>query len=264
MAAIIESDSLFGQFFTSGGPIVWFVLLPMSMYMLYLVIDLGFRLRRGRALPSGRATEIATLAGRFGLLGLAGRLAEAEDLIGRSVSWAIGKTRKKAFDPDLFRHFAADCLREQGLVLMRRAEGCHLIGTVSPMVGLFGTVFGMIKAFTVLGSAGGQPQPDQLAAAISVALVTTFWGLLVAIPALFMHGFFRTRIESLVSEAALETEALLERLLEIGRLGPLYSPVHDEPQKELEESPAGPGRRIEESREEVSEPAERVESGANE
>ena len=82
----------------------------------------------------------------------------------------------------------------------------------------------MIKAFTILGSAGGQPRPDQLAEAISIALVTTFWGLLVAIPALFMHGFFRTRIESLVSEAALETEALLERLLEIGRLGPKLYP----------------------------------------
>jgi len=215
----IDPDSLFSQFFISGGPIVWFSLLPMSVVMLYFGIDLLFRLRRKILLPSGCATEIATLAGRHGISGLSARLADSEDLISRSVVWAIGKTRKKGFEPTLFRQFASDCLRDQGMRLLRRAEGCHLIGTVAPLVGLFGTVFGMIKAFTVLGSAGGQPRPDQLAAAISVALVTTFWGLLVAIPALFLHGFFRTRIEGLVSEAALELEALLERLVEIGRLG---------------------------------------------
>ena len=59
----IHADSLFTQFFLSGGPIVWFVLLPMSLVMLYLGADLGFRLRRAKLLPPGRATEIATLAG---------------------------------------------------------------------------------------------------------------------------------------------------------------------------------------------------------
>ena len=221
-----DTDSLFSQFFLSGGPIVWFVLVPMSVIMLYLGIDLSFHLRRRRLLPPGRGTEIATLAGRHGVAGLLSRLGDSEDLIGRSIVWAIGKTRKKGFEPDLVRQFAADCLREQGLRLLRRADGFHLIGTVAPMVGLFGTVFGMIKAFTVLGSAGGQPRPDQLASAISVALVTTFWGLLVAIPALFMHGLFRIRIETTLSEAALETEALLERLLEIGRLGTIGTMIH--------------------------------------
>lgn len=257
----IDPDTLFNQFFVSGGPIVWFVLLPMSIVMLYSGCDLGFRLRRKKLLPPGRATEIATLAGRHGLSGLTSRLEDSEDLISRSVAWAIGKTRKKGFDPDLFRQFTSDCLREQGMRLLRRAEGCHLIGTVAPMVGLFGTVFGMIKAFTVLGSAGGQPRPDQLAEAISVALVTTFWGLLVAIPALFMHGFFRSRIESLVSEAALEAEALLERLLEIRRMGSMLYPACEDaagiPMNSHEIHP-----RITE-RGSLSEP-ESVESGANE
>jgi biopolymer transport protein ExbB len=191
----------------------------MSVGMLYLGIDLGFRLRRGRVLPLGRSREIATLASRYGLGGLAGRLSDREDLISRAVVRAVGKNRRRGLDRDLLLQSASDCLREQGLDLLRRAERCHLIGTVAPMVGLFGTVYGMIEAFTVLALAGGQPRPDQLAAAIAVALVTTFWGLLIAIPSLFLHGFFRTRIEVLISEAASETEALLDRLLEISRAG---------------------------------------------
>lgn len=260
----IDPESLFNQFFLSGGPIVWFVLLPMSVVLLSLGTDLGFRLRRRRVLPAGRAREIVNLAGRYGLGGLAGRLADREDLVSRSVAWAIGKSRRKGFNRELLVQSALDCLRDQGLHLLRRAEGCHLIGTVAPMVGLFGTVYGMIKAFTVLGSAGGQPRPDQLAEAISVALVTTFWGLLVAIPALFLHGFFRTRIEALVSEAALETEALLERLAEIGRLSPPSSSLQEHEVSEEPDHPMRPRIAERDSHpDSETEPLE-LESGSNE
>ena len=80
------------------------------------------------------------------------------------------------------------------------------------MVGLFGTVFGMIKLFNAIVQAGGQPQPAHLAGGISVALVTTFWGLFIAIPALTVHGIFRNRIEALVSEAATEAENIMPQI----------------------------------------------------
>lgn len=213
---MMDAASLFDRFFIAGGPIVWFVLLPMSVAMLALGLDMGIRVRRKVLLPAGRAGEIAGLARQYGLGGLPVRLKNHSDFLSRAMVRALVKCRRKGMDIELVREAAADSLREEGLGLLRRAEGCHLIGTVAPMVGLFGTVFGMIQAFTLLGSSGGQPQPDQLAEAISVALVTTFWGLLAAIPALFLHGLFRTRIESFVSEAAAETEALLERLAEMG------------------------------------------------
>ena len=77
------------------------------------------------------------------------------------------------------------------------------------MVGLFGTVVGMIQLFGAIVTAGGQPQPVQLAGGISVALVTTFWGLLIAIPALAVYGIFRNHIEAIVNEAASEGEDAL-------------------------------------------------------
>jgi biopolymer transport protein ExbB/TolQ len=115
----------------------------------------------------------------------------------------------------LLRQMAEESVQEQCFALMRKAEWCGLIGNVAPMVGLFGTVYGMIQAFNILGISSGQPAPGQLAGSISVALVTTFWGLLVAIPALFLAGFFRTRVEGFASEAAVEVEALLERILDV-------------------------------------------------
>ena len=95
---------------------------------------------------------------------------------------------------------------------MRKIEWLSLIGNVSPMVGLFGTVFGMIKLFDTIVVAGGQPQPAQLAGGISVALVTTFWGLSIAIPALAIYGVFRNRIETLVSDAVIEAENIMPKI----------------------------------------------------
>ena len=88
----------------------------------------------------------------------------------------------------------------------------YLIGNVSPMVGLFGTVFGMIKLFNTIVTAGGQPQPAQLADGISIALVTTLWGLFIAIPALAIHGVFRNRIETLASDAVTEAENIMPEI----------------------------------------------------
>jgi biopolymer transport protein ExbB len=81
------------------------------------------------------------------------------------------------------------------------------------MVGLFGTVFGMIRVFNGIVAAGGQSQPAQLAGGISVALVTTFWGLVIAIPALGIHGIFRNRIEILLSESTAEAEDVLPEII---------------------------------------------------
>ena len=101
------------------------------------------------------------------------------------------------------------------------------------MVGLFGTVFGMIKAFNILGIAAGQPRPDQLAAAISIALITTFWGLLVAIPALVMHGIFRARLEEIADEAAVELENLFRQITLIPASPRPFSAETFQPSKNL-------------------------------
>ena len=87
------------------------------------------------------------------------------------------------------------------------------------MVGLFGTVFGMIKLFNSIVVAGGQPQPSHMADGISVALVTTLWGLFIAIPSLAFFGIFKNRLEALTNEAVSESEAVVgairERYLQV-------------------------------------------------
>ena len=93
--------------------------------------------------------------------------------------------------------------------MLRKIEYLNVIGNISPMVGLFGTVYGMIGLFASIRQAGGMPDPARIADDISVALVTTFWGLLVAIPALSVFALFRNRIDVLTAECALAADRLL-------------------------------------------------------
>ena len=94
---------------------------------------------------------------------------------------------------------------------VRRVEILNVIGQVSPMLGLFGTVYGMILAFQSIVSTGGNADPVLLAGGIGTALVTTFWGLVVAIPALAGYAVLRGRLDAALAEALSEAENLVER-----------------------------------------------------
>jgi len=95
--------------------------------------------------------------------------------------------------------------------LLRHIEWLNLIGNLSPMLGLLGTVWGMIKAFFAIVQAGGIPEPARLAGAIGIALVTTLLGLAVAIPSLSVYALMRNRIDSLSCEVMAASEELICR-----------------------------------------------------
>ena len=199
-----------------GGPIVWFVLLPMSIITVYLAIDLLVTIRRDRLLPSGLVGEIVTHAARHGKQSLYAKLAERPDLISASVLRAMDQGRRLGGSVEAIRQCAAEALQDEAVKLLRPIEYLNVLGNISPMIVLFGTVFGMIGAFNQLGQGSEGPRYELLAGDISMALVTTLWGLLVGIPALFFYGMFQTRIEAFVSEAAMEIDILLGRLVEAG------------------------------------------------
>ncbi len=84
---------------------------------------------------------------------------------------------------------------------IRNMEILNILGAAGPMIGLFGTVYGMIMSFYSMAKSGGAPKPAELAGGISAALVSTFWGLIVAIPAVLAYGMIRVTIENNVEEA---------------------------------------------------------------
>jgi len=93
--------------------------------------------------------------------------------------------------------------------LYRKTEVLGLIGSIAPMLGLTGTVLGMIDAFNTIAESGGMASPDQLAGGIGQALVTTLMGLVVAIPTMVAFSYFRNKIDSLVAEAGKRVEQIM-------------------------------------------------------
>jgi len=204
-----QSQTLFEQFVVAGGPIVWLVLLPMSLVAVYFAVEYSLSIRRERLVPHGIGEKIIKQIHGFDEEQLPTRIAEQDDFVSTAAVKAVNKGGGDWFR---MRNLLFESLQEQALRLGRRIEWLNLIGNVSPMVGLFGTVFGMIKLFNAIVTAGGQPEAAQLAEGISVALVTTLWGLFIAIPSLAIHGVFANRIETLLSDAMAEAENILTEM----------------------------------------------------
>jgi biopolymer transport protein ExbB len=95
--------------------------------------------------------------------------------------------------------------------LYRRLDYLSFIASTAPMLGLLGTVTGMIHSFTVIAATEGTARPSQLAGGISEALVTTCMGLIVAIPVMFFISLFRNRIDDYVAQAESKVDGLMAR-----------------------------------------------------
>lgn len=106
---------------------------------------------------------------------------------------------------------------EENMKCEHRLSYIALIGTISPMIGLFGTVHGMITSFRVLAVEGATPKPWELAEGISTALITTLLGLAIAIPAIAVYNIIRNRIDRLVLEVGILSEGLMSRFENVGQ-----------------------------------------------
>ncbi|MCE5277298.1 MAG: MotA/TolQ/ExbB proton channel family protein [Planctomycetaceae bacterium] len=109
-----------------------------------------------------------------------------------------------------------EAAEERTTKLLRNIEWLNLIGNVAPMLGLLGTVQGMIMAFFEIVKMG-TVAPELIAKPIGLALVTTMEGLMIAIPVLSCFTFLRNRIDSLTSEAMTACQELIATFRPAGR-----------------------------------------------
>jgi biopolymer transport protein ExbB len=137
-------------------------------------------------------------------------LAKSDDsYLGRVLSVGLVKLqvgRQQAFDA--MREMEA----EEAMHLEHKISYLSLIGSLSPMFGLLGTVSGMVSAFTVIAQSATQPKHHELASGISQALVTTLIGLWLAIPAVACFNLFRNWLEQLNSDVDTEAVRLISKV----------------------------------------------------
>jgi len=106
---------------------------------------------------------------------------------------------------------------DENMALEHRLSYLALIGTVAPMLGLMGTVQGMIKSFDKIATSPTSPKPSELADGISTALFTTLIGLGIAVPAMIFYSILRNRIQRLVLEIGMVSEGLMSRFSLVGK-----------------------------------------------
>jgi biopolymer transport protein ExbB len=104
---------------------------------------------------------------------------------------------------------------EESMKLEHRLSYMALIGNLSPMIGLFGTVQGMISSFQIIAVSGASPKPSDLAEGISTALFTTLIGLAIAIPAIAFYNILRNRVTRLLLEVGVSSEDLMSRFEDV-------------------------------------------------
>ena len=198
---------VFDHFVGNGGPITWFVLIPLSVAAIALIVEHCLSIRRATVIPEASVEHLSGLLERKQFAEALEFSADDGSMLAHVIHGGLSEASNG---------FAAmerameETMDERAARLTRKIEYLNVIGNVSPMIGLFGTVFGMIKLFASIGDFGGNLDAGQIADDISIALVTTFWGLLVAIPALSIFALFRNRIDVLTAECALVAERLLD------------------------------------------------------
>jgi biopolymer transport protein ExbB len=194
---MIPTRSLFDTM-VAGGPLLIPIVLA-SFAMVLIVFERMFSLRRRRVVPR-LFIERFLLQLREGALDRDEALERCEDEyshIARVFAAAVRKWGKSAVEVE---QAVLDEGERIANVLRRYLRVLNGVSTVSPLLGLLGTVWGMIQAFNVIANSPAMGRAEMLAGGISVALITTAGGLLVAIPALIFYLYFVGRVDSLVME----------------------------------------------------------------
>lgn len=190
-----------------AGPIGWFIIF-VSVISLSLVIEHFVSIRRDKLAPPEIIDQMHELFDQENYQE-AMELCEAEPNIFTNVVGAALHRMAGGFEA--MEAAVQEVGEEESVKLHQKISYLSLIGTIAPMLGLFGTVTGMILAFTIIAEKKGAADPGDLAIGISQALVTTFLGLFVAIPTMVGFFFFRNKVVMLVLEIGALTGELFDK-----------------------------------------------------
>ena len=194
MFAIVEA---------AGWPI-WFLILA-SIIAVGLIVERSIFLRTGRVSPPSLLDEVIKEMKQRGVSdGMLVRLAESSPL---GCIFAAGLRNIKS-PPEVMKDSIEEAGRKVAHDMERFLTTLGTIASISPLLGLFGTVVGMIEIFGSQTAMGNNPAT--LAHGISVALYNTAFGLIVAIPSMIFYRHFRAQVDSLIIEMEQQAVKLIE------------------------------------------------------
>ncbi len=194
------------QLMTGGGAIGG-VILFLSVVGVALIIEHFVSVQREKLAPSGLIDELQECLNEE-------QEQEALDMCeaepGFFTNVMAAALPKKDHGYDSMEQAAHDIAQEEAIKLHAKISWLNLLAAIAPMLGLLGTVWGMIGSFEVIATSAA-PEPKEFAGEISLALITTVLGLIVAIPMMIGYFYFRNKVTRIVLEIGAITEDLLDR-----------------------------------------------------
>ncbi len=203
LASHLRGNALFEILEAAGWPI-WF-LLAASIIAVALIIERLITLRKEKIAPSKLLENVVAVYRKQGATPeMLSRLAQDSPL-GQVLAAGLRNVRSS-------REVMREAIEEAGHAVTHELERflttLGTIASISPLMGLFGTVVGMIEIFGSQNPAGANPQ--QLAHGISVALYNTAFGLVIAIPAMIFYRHFRATVDHFVVEMEQQAAKLVD------------------------------------------------------
>ena len=198
--------------FITGGGLIGYIIILLSIVALVLVVVHALQIRRTQLVPEEQTSSLRELL-------TLGRAEEAlqycimpanDSYLTRILAPGLTRFLKSPFGAFEIKTAIEDAGAEQTERLYRSTDALGVIGSIAPLMGLLGTVWGMIGAFDTVsaGAVSDSAYYEQLASNISLALVTTMQGLVVAIPCVILYSFFRNRIDAIAADAGGELDQL--------------------------------------------------------
>jgi biopolymer transport protein ExbB len=201
--------NLFKHIVVSAGPFFGIVLLVVSIVLVALIVLLSMDLRLPVAIPPAFVDEFTDTVNKR-------KFREAFDLargdqsyLARVLTAGMGRLQYGIEDARETAFHTVDSVKATKEQLITYLA---TIGSLGPMIGLVGTVYGMILSFMVLAQPGKTPNPQDLANGISHALVITLLGVGLAIPAIFCHALFKNRLTRITMDTASVADDLLTQM----------------------------------------------------
>ena len=207
-----KSDNYLAWMFRSLGWFFSIVFSLLSLTMVALIVINIVALRRQAIAPEELAEGFAKLLDENKFQDAYELAKDDESLLGRVLATGLARM------PSGFEKATQameDVEQEETMRLEHQLGYLALIGNLAPMIGLFGTVVGMIASFQAIASGGAAPSPQKLAEGIATALFTTELGLAIALPALAAFDILKNRLARFVLDVAVISDSFMGRFSDV-------------------------------------------------
>lgn len=214
--AAVEEKTMLDKWVIEGG---W-TMIPLVFLLaatIFLLVYCMMALVKNKFCPEDLRSQLIALMTECRVQSAIQLATTSPTYLGRLVAYAlpnIDANRPEDLGKDGIEDAIADFANNERPTLMKYVDMLALSGSLAPSIGLFGTVQGMVGAFAILAESG-QADPTQLAGSISVALLTTFWGLIISIIAMPAFFFLKKKAQALEAECVNTIEEMVNTSINV-------------------------------------------------